>query len=687
MANKILVVEIEQTTTRVLEMNYAVQHPVVHSFFTFPTPLDTVRDGAVRLNEDFVMRFKNEYAFHHMSAKTVIFLLTTGRISSRDAVIPYVPENQIQGMIDSIINDYFPVDPTLYHLNYRIIKKTKTETTKEIELNLLAIPNDLTAGYFELATALGLQVENITFIGQASTNLCTLVNGGSVYESQIMHELKPILSKLSFLDKFKKEKKADAPKEEGESDNNLSDDGAVILGGDDLEGQSPVSAIVKIETFSSYLTIVKDGVPVMQRNIQMGIGDALEYVKNVASYGDAIQDHEALEVLYKTNLLNSTLRFDSYSSDENAALKEEITNSIRSLISSVSRALDYYVSRNQDTYINQIVLTGAGAGIMGLSRLFQNELTFDTIVINEFPHLKFGDNVEKEATKVDEVGDEEGKSLDEEISSIIAGRQTDISAIDSTTGEHVSEKAELAVEREAEKFNPHAFALLIAAGLSYDGIVTDAERVGDSNMAKALKDKKITIACIVGSAIILLVALFLVLGSLFKYSNNVRKKHKLEKAIAYYEELDVEGVFNRYQSQKKKTEEIKNVLAYTHSPAEYLVDFIEELEKIMPSKTYIISIVATDTGVTLEFQSPDKASAAKVLVSMRAMKSANMVSSQSLSDSDSYLARDPDNRAVSYTVDFVYNECIYDVDAFLNGQVQPGFTEPVPEEDAKEAKK
>lgn len=677
MAVKTLVVEIDQVTTRVVEMDYASKTPVIHNFFTFPTPLETTRDGAVKVNEDFVMMFKNLYSFNNMTAKQVLFLLSSSRITSRDVEIPYVADKQIQGVLEGSFTEYFPVDAEQYHFVYKILNRKTTDTGKSIELNMLCIPNDLTAGYFELSHALELQLVNICYVGNSSLLLQKIMAGEFVYISPLRKSLGPIVDKLN----IQKKKVKDAINMEGPQ---VQDDGALILGVDEFANQTPISAVIKLEAYSSFVTIINNGEVVMQRPLTSGYSELLDMICSSTEFGEDLTQTDAMKILRDNTLINSTFREYQEGMSRLNESKIELTNSLRILIGSISRVLDFYTSRNSNTYIKDVILAGAGSNIKGLSHLLQNELGFEVETVEEFPKLIFAKQKNKPAapkqdvpkSPAETVQQKEGFSLDDLSSMLAAKQQEEEEKLILPTSKKTEEtdggepaKAQLPDEPEKEEFNPSLFSLLIASGMSEDGIITEAERYGDAEAAKARKEKKITIICFAGAAVIALVAAALFVYPMIMHGQAIEEQDKVKKSIAEYEAKNVEGEFYKYVSEQNKTAALKDILAATHSPNEHLVAFIEELEEKIPVDTIVESFIATEQGITLNFISTNKVSAAKTLMQLKTFASAEMVSSASLTDTDTYIERHADDRQVSFAVSFVYKNVPYDVDQYLEEEM------------------
>ena len=686
MASKILVVEVDQVTTRVIEMDYLSRNPKVYGFFTFSTPLETTRDGSVKPNEDFVMTFKNQYAFHNMSATQVLFLLSSSRITSRDVEIPWVPDKQIQGVLEGSFTDYFPVDPEQYHFVYKVLRKKTEDSVKTIELNLLSIPNDLTAGYFEMSHALGLQLVNICYVGNSSVILSKVMSGESVYVSPSMKSLAPIFSRFNF--SFAKKKKdpesVDTP--------TVQEDGSLILGTDEYDSQTPVSAVVKIEAYSSFVTVINNGEAVMQRSLLSGFNELVESVKSSGEFGDDITYTDAIKVLYETELLYPTFYGARKDESRLAYLRTEVTDGLKVFIDSVSRALDYYTSRNQNTYVKKVLLTGAGAGILGIARLFQNEMSFEVEIAEQIPHLvmagekKPKEKMEKDKKEhdpnkpnqtVDKEPEEKVVTLDDltAISNSFTYKDPEPEQKEEGPAPDGTEMAKLPDAPVEEVFNPSLYALLIVSALVEEGIVTEAERFGDAQAAAARKDKKIVIICVIAAAVLFAAAGGLALYSMHQYNKAVNRQEEVKKNIAEYERQGVENVFFEYSSEKSKTGALKDILASTHSANENLVAFIEELEEKIPQDTIVESLIATEQGVTINFVSGSKITAAKTLVQLRTFESVQMVTSGSLTDTDSYIEQHPDDRQVSYSVSLVYKSVPFDVDAFIEEQMNTENTQ------------
>lgn len=329
MATKVLSMEIGQGLTRVVEMDYKVKNPKVYNYFTFETPKDVVDDGMVKRSESFAAIMKAECEKRKIKTNQVVFSVNSSRIARREVHGPLVKEKMIQNMLDTSATDYFPVDMTQYHLVYSIVEKITKGEDKGYRLNLLAVPNDLTASYFDFAQSLGLHLLAVDYVGN------------SIFQ---------------------------------------------IASG---QYQNGVDVLLKIDETTSLITVLKDGKINLQRNIAYGINDAIEAVRANEVFGENLTYAQAIEVLCGKTCIRRYLNPDAgYTEKEDtdndiAEARVEVTESLRRLIGMIGRVLEYYISHNQGVTIDAVTLMGVGADFSGLSKLLTNELNQKVRVLQD----------------------------------------------------------------------------------------------------------------------------------------------------------------------------------------------------------------------------------------------------------------------------------------------------------------
>lgn len=325
MALKVLSFEIGQATTKVVEMDYKSKNPKIYNVFTIETPADVVQDGVIVRNEEFIVAIKSEIRRRMIKTTNAVFTVASSRIANREARIPLCKQRNIMPIIMANASDYFPVDMNQYHLVYNILGQVENEEGKQYRLSLLAVPNDVTTSYIDLAKTLELEIKAIDFVGN------------SVYQ---------------------------AVKE------NFS------------EG---TKAVLKIEEHQALVTIVNNGEIVLQRQVAHGLNQAIENLIETDMFeGEELTYAGASRKFVENKIVRPHLNLDAgVSSDdadeENLMVKVMITENLRYMVGNISRILEYFTSRNEGMELKEVALVGLGADFAGLPELLTNELGYSVV--------------------------------------------------------------------------------------------------------------------------------------------------------------------------------------------------------------------------------------------------------------------------------------------------------------------
>ena len=323
MAKRVLSMEIGQATTRVVEIDYMSKAPKIYQAFSLETPRDMVQDGVVSRNEDFLINLKAELRRREIKTDSVVFTVASSRIANREARIPLVKENKILPLITANAAEYFPVDMNQYHLVYNILGKIDTKEEKQYRLSLLAVPNDVTTSYLDLAHSLQMHIKAIDYVGN------------SIFQ---------------------------------------------VVRQDFANG---TNAVIKIDEHTSLVTIVKDGEIVLQRSVAHGVNGVIENKMELDVYGENLDYYGATKAFTTNHCIRRYLNVDvdyqepEDTSDEIMMSRIMLTENLRYLIGNIGRILEYYVSRNDNEPIDSIELVGIGADFIGLDELLSNELGYN----------------------------------------------------------------------------------------------------------------------------------------------------------------------------------------------------------------------------------------------------------------------------------------------------------------------
>lgn len=391
-AQRVLSIEIGYSLTQVVEMDFQSKHPKVYGVFSMKTPDGILDDGFVKATEEYVNDLKSYITANGMTAKKVIFAVSSTKIANREAMIPFVKEKMVRDMLMTNITDYFPVDPAQYQFAHNIMETVTDDAgNKQYRVMIMAAPADIINGYHQLANMLGLELSSVDY------------TGNSIFQA-LRHRF-----------------------------------------------ATGVNLTVKIDERSSLLTVTNNGVITMQRPGIYGADQVVDILMETDVYGEPLTYEGAVKTLRRNNLVmkpeeesllaekeaevaelekaqqaamtlaNTTGDTSQVASTTVAAkqaganlkmlrLRRDVTLSYQQLISSIVRVIDYYNSKNRDAAIDNIIITGIAADFWGFAGLLSQELDRNVEVLKDLA-----------GTNIDQGLHLQGVSLGDYIAAIGAG--------------------------------------------------------------------------------------------------------------------------------------------------------------------------------------------------------------------------------------------------------------------------
>lgn len=352
------------------------------------------------------------------------------------------------------------------------------------------------------------------------------------------------------------------------------------------EKSEKVTMMIKIDENSTIVTVLSAGKVLLQRTVAYGVQDAIETM--IASGAYAVNDPmSAVERFQKKTCLNRVLHQGDKLWEENAGrwededagnvevteARQKITSTLEPLIVGVNRVIDFYDSRNGDTPIERTYVTGLGGSFSGMSKLFTNCLE----------------------RKVHTLSD-----MDDKIGMSKAIRSTRPAAYISCLG------AVLAPVGLIDKSQQKAKGMTVVSGTNYTFV---------------------SVAVLVLGVIL---SIAMAVTSLTRYFGTVAENVALQARV---EELQpAQTVYNEYLSAAAQYDKYKYLYEYTENPNENLVEFINELEQILPDSFYTDSFSSDQTGISMTVNVEGKAAAARTILNIRNMESIEDVQISNITD-------------------------------------------------------
>lgn len=370
------------------------------------------------------------------------------------------------------------------------------------------------------------------------------------------------------------------------------------------EKTETVTMMIKIDENSTIVTVLSAGKVLLQRTVAYGVQDAIETM--IASGVYAVNDPmSAVERFQKKTCLNRVLHQGDKLWEENAgrwededagnvevtAARQKITASLEPLIVGVSRVIDFYDSRNSDTPIERTYVTGLGGSFSGMSKLFTNCL-------------------ERKVHTLSDMEDKIGMSK--------AIRSTRPAAYISCLG------AVLAPVGLIDKSQQKAKGMTVVSGTNYTFV---------------------SVAVLVLGVIL---SIAMAVTSLTRYFGTVAENVALQARV---EELQpAQTVYNEYLSTAAQYDKYKYLYEYTENPNENLVEFINELEQILPSSFWTNSFSSDMEGISMSVTVEGKAAAARTILNIRNMESIEDVQISNITDTQNELGES----AVTFSITGTY---------------------------------
>ena len=135
---------------------------------SIPTPEGAVDDGMIR-NPDAVRdMLKTALQVPELKrVRQVVFSLCTTQVISELAHTPDLPAAKLEKLLQSNADMYFPVDTRDYQLVWEVLGPKGDGSTKEVEVQLWAVPIAMITRYYTVANACGLSVLAVDYCGHS----------------------------------------------------------------------------------------------------------------------------------------------------------------------------------------------------------------------------------------------------------------------------------------------------------------------------------------------------------------------------------------------------------------------------------------------------------------------------------------------------------------------------------------
>jgi len=359
MAERVLSIEMGNSLTKVIETDLGAKSPKIYNSFVVTTPEGMLKDGIVDADDEFVNTFLRMLTVKRIKTRRAVFTISSSKIATREARIPYCKESKIKDLVRTNLNDYFPIDGSQYMFSHSVIGlefEAKDESP--------AIPDKAAEEKKEPMT-------------KAEQVKAELDSGTAKVSGKATRRGKPIGYKLLLLA---------APKQLIQSYEKLAQSIGLSIAALDYNGNSVFQAakdecrdgvqlIVKVDEKGTLLMVLEDGATTLNRTIPYGVDEAIKGLMQTDIFGDT-KDYEKAVNIARTKqvLMPSFEECDTEDPKEEFAVRSELTLTLRSLAGGIIRVIDYYNANHSQRPVEKMLITGLGADFSGLDVLLTSEI-------------------------------------------------------------------------------------------------------------------------------------------------------------------------------------------------------------------------------------------------------------------------------------------------------------------------
>lgn len=541
-APKVLGIELDNGVTRVVEMDFKSKAPKVYHAFTVPTPLNLIsEDGLVQESEKFRQSFKETLARVGVSADRAAFSISSSRIINREITIPLVKESKIETLLYQNASDYFPVNISDYKLIYNSLGKVDEDGKRMHKLLVCAVPRDIIRSYYQFANYVGLDIVAIDF------------GGNGVFQA-VKVSAKELVKETINTEK--------------------------------------TQLLVSVYSEHAVLTFVKGGTICLQRMLSVGSSALMAQL-----LPDLIDEDEPISCDRLLRDRDDDLCYTALERGDDPAYagdKARCTRALRSLIVSIRRSVEYYLSVVPTSSI-EVYLVGGSLLYGGFDELLAHELDLPVIPLESELEKKYANAGDSFAFSFAEFAAPIGACI-HPINLANRQKSNTVSALDVFNDRSVQNTL-LAIG---------IVCFLICGAISGALVyMSDADRdlvVSHESMLNA---------------------------ELIALGDTTKEKNAYQNAVSLYESL-----------QKG----IGSIDDYMETYNDHFVQFIEELERKMPSQFRVFGISVSDKGVVMNIRVSTREEAAYVIQTLRNCASVTMGTPSAISITQ-------DSQVTGYNID------------------------------------
>ncbi len=335
-----LSIDFAQDEINIIEGKFTKKGIVVNKYFSIELPDDVYKNGEISDMDQLVYLLRKSLDENKITQADVNCIINSTNVILREITMPKVDEDQIKSILKYQLEDYIPINPEEYIVNFMILGTTFEDGTDKLNILLIGVPKVLVESHLNLIKNMGLRPAVLDYQGNAINKL--------IYFGEVINNSYPT--------------------------------------------ESPI-ACIEWGYENTNLTITQQGVIKVSRVIELG---AKYLSQQIMRNNDNFSEKEILEKLFSIKDLDEDLS----SISEDYRFLEITKEGLDECLSRVEMVFRYYRTRGLGNEISLIVIHGLLAEMEGIDNHISNFFGIPCVKLNSVNKVKFNGDLSKYANAI-----------------------------------------------------------------------------------------------------------------------------------------------------------------------------------------------------------------------------------------------------------------------------------------------
>ncbi|WP_270564401.1 pilus assembly protein PilM [Clostridium beijerinckii] len=197
---KVIAFDMGSSVIKIVEGMYYKDELTIDRYITLKTPKDAIVDGEIKKSEEVFLKLAQIMKESGIKAKYAICTNNSTLIINREILIPKVEEEEMDTVVRYEIQQYLPINLEDYILQVTILDEEETNLSKKINVRVIAYPEKIARGYYNLITKLNLKPYALDVNYNAINKFINCIDRNNEYEYNPKDSVAFIDMGASFID-------------------------------------------------------------------------------------------------------------------------------------------------------------------------------------------------------------------------------------------------------------------------------------------------------------------------------------------------------------------------------------------------------------------------------------------------------------------------------------------------------